>query len=172
MYGGESTVPYNPYSLTKYNCHINVELCGMISSVQYLYKYVYKGSDRAVINIGPENQVDEISQHLDVRYVCAPEAMHRIQGCDMQRKSHTILRLAVHLPDEQDKEGREKKAVDNAARKFNTLTAYFRLMETISAEPSTFRRFRGCSRPPLLPNTRIFSFRNKKRVDKTDSRRL
>ncbi len=42
-------VPYNPGLLLKYNCHINVEVCSTVKSVKYLYKYVYKGGDRAVI---------------------------------------------------------------------------------------------------------------------------
>jgi len=36
-------VPHNPYLQLKYNCHINVEIRNSISSVKYLYKFVYKG---------------------------------------------------------------------------------------------------------------------------------
>ena len=42
-------VPYNPYLLYKYNAHINLEICNSVSSVKYLYKYVYKGHDKASI---------------------------------------------------------------------------------------------------------------------------
>ena len=45
-------VPYNSYHLLKYNAHINVEICSTVSAVKYLYKYVYKGHDRAII--GPK----------------------------------------------------------------------------------------------------------------------
>ena len=34
LYRDEYVVPYNPYLLLKFNCHINVEICGMISSVK------------------------------------------------------------------------------------------------------------------------------------------
>lgn len=44
-------VPHNLYLAARYNCHINVELCISVSSVKYLYKYVYKGSDHASIEI-------------------------------------------------------------------------------------------------------------------------
>ncbi|KAG2996333.1 hypothetical protein PC121_g20738 [Phytophthora cactorum] len=44
-------VPYNPYLSQEYNCHINVEVCTAITPVKYLYKYVYKGSDKAVITV-------------------------------------------------------------------------------------------------------------------------
>ena len=59
-------VPYNPYLSKKYNCHLNVEFCGSIRAVKYLYKYTYKGHDRASVEIGP---ADEIKQFLDTRYV-------------------------------------------------------------------------------------------------------
>ncbi|KAG6682590.1 hypothetical protein I3842_13G150700 [Carya illinoinensis] len=39
-------VPYNPYLLATFDCHINVEICSTIKAVKYLYKYVYKGHDR------------------------------------------------------------------------------------------------------------------------------
>ena len=50
-------VPYNPCLLLKFNAHINVEICGTVSAVKYLYKYVYKGHDRAIIEFkaGGEN---------------------------------------------------------------------------------------------------------------------
>lgn len=36
-------VPYNKYLSTKFDCHLNVEICTTIKAVKYLYKYVYKG---------------------------------------------------------------------------------------------------------------------------------
>ncbi|KAK6021781.1 hypothetical protein OSTOST_12541 [Ostertagia ostertagi] len=112
------------------------KVCGMISAVKYLYKYVYKGPDRARINIegnqdGNETtNVDEIKQHLNTRYVCAPESMYRIYSFEMQDKSHTIVRLAVHLPDYQTVlfvQGREQQYLDHARQSYTTLTAYFEL---------------------------------------------
>ena len=44
-------VPYNPYLLAKFNCHINVEVCTTVKSVKYIYKYVYKGYDLSLIHI-------------------------------------------------------------------------------------------------------------------------
>src|SRR5271168_2401356 len=34
-------VPYNPYLLRRYNCHINVETCSGINAIKYIFKYVY-----------------------------------------------------------------------------------------------------------------------------------
>lgn len=38
VYGDEWVVPTNSYLLLKYGCHINLEICGMISAVKYLFK--------------------------------------------------------------------------------------------------------------------------------------
>ena len=47
-------VPYNPYLSLRYDAHINVEVCSSASAVKYLYKYVYKGHDRAGSHGGRE----------------------------------------------------------------------------------------------------------------------
>ena len=44
-----SVVPYIPTLCKKYNAHINVEICNSITAVKYLYKYVYKGHDKALV---------------------------------------------------------------------------------------------------------------------------
>lgn len=44
-------VPYNPYLCQKFDCHINVEVCATIKAVKYIYKYVYKGHDRAQVEV-------------------------------------------------------------------------------------------------------------------------
>lgn len=36
-------VPYNPYLLLKYNCHINIEISSSLKSIKYLFKYLHKG---------------------------------------------------------------------------------------------------------------------------------
>lgn len=33
-------VPYNPYLLLKYNCHMNIEVCYSHQCIKYLFKYV------------------------------------------------------------------------------------------------------------------------------------
>lgn len=44
-------VPYNPFLLLCYNCHINVEITSPLTAVKYPYKYVYKGHDMAAIAV-------------------------------------------------------------------------------------------------------------------------
>ncbi|KAK6026601.1 hypothetical protein OSTOST_07420 [Ostertagia ostertagi] len=139
-YGDEWVVPTNPYLLLKYDCHINVEICGMISAVKYLYKYIYKGPDRAHISIenepavGDNQAIDEIKQHLNTRYVCAPQSMYRIFGYTIQDKSHTVCRLAVHLPELQTVrfvQGQEQQYLEQAGRKFHNSDSIFRVEQAM-----------------------------------------
>ena len=43
-------VPYNAFLLLRYGCHINVEICISAMAAKYLYKYVTKGPDRAMVS--------------------------------------------------------------------------------------------------------------------------
>uniref|UniRef100_A0A453QN98 ATP-dependent DNA helicase n=1 Tax=Aegilops tauschii subsp. strangulata TaxID=200361 RepID=A0A453QN98_AEGTS len=66
-----------------FNCHINVEVCSSIKAVKYLYKYIYKGHDRASFRIDQpdaDGNIDEIKKYVDARWVTPPEAMWRIFG--------------------------------------------------------------------------------------------
>jgi len=111
-------VPYNPYLSAKYDAHINIEIATSITSVKYLYKYVYKGGDRAFAEI----QVDETKMYIDGRYISAPEgkllailcptklivdnitfstASWRIFQFSTHQHSPSVVRLQLHLPDQQ-----------------------------------------------------------------------
>ncbi|KYN16225.1 DNA repair and recombination protein pif1, mitochondrial [Trachymyrmex cornetzi] len=99
-------VPYCPILSIIFNCHMNVEVVSSIKSVKYLYKYIYKGHDAAAITIEPitDNVIidhDEIRNFIETRYVGPVEACWRILEKKLQDKSHTIVRLPVHLPNEQ-----------------------------------------------------------------------
>ncbi len=48
-------VPHNVYLSTKYDAHINVEACNNIRVIKYMFKYVYKGHDRAIVEISRQN---------------------------------------------------------------------------------------------------------------------
>ncbi len=75
-----SVRPNNSFLCTKYNAHINVEICRSITAVKYLYKYVCKGHDRVMAEIRGETELlkqstYEINQFLDARYVSASEGL-------------------------------------------------------------------------------------------------
>jgi hypothetical protein len=100
----------NVYLSTKYDAHINVEVCYNIRAVKYLFKYVYKGHDRVTVEISCQNnnategnvvEADEIKKYLDCRYVFASEAMWHIFKFDMHEWFIAIERLQYHLPNQQ-----------------------------------------------------------------------
>lgn len=74
----DMVVPYNPSLLLKYDAHLNVEVVSTIHSVKYLFKYVYKGHDKAMMRLmrkpyhahahAPEKNPDEIERYMDCRY--------------------------------------------------------------------------------------------------------
>jgi hypothetical protein len=68
-------VPYNPYLSLRNNCHINIERCTSPKAAKYLYKYITKGSDRAMVSTEVEGQPrDEIADYEDLRSVGSSEA--------------------------------------------------------------------------------------------------
>ncbi|KAL4101110.1 hypothetical protein QTP88_021130 [Uroleucon formosanum] len=97
-------VPYNPFLLKYFEAHINVEICASVHSVKYLQKYIYKGHDCANLQVTVDQTSvnhDEVTTYLNTRYVGSCEAAYRIFSYNMHEQSHTIVRLAVHLPDQQ-----------------------------------------------------------------------
>lgn len=61
-------VPYNPGLLMLYNCHINVEACSSIKAVKYLFKYVYKGHDRASFSVDAVDTVVNEIQYFAITF--------------------------------------------------------------------------------------------------------
>ena len=134
-------LPHNSYLLRKYRAHIILEACASVESVKYLFKYVYKGHDYANMELAvhqpnpndpqdqrPVLQHDEVNTYLNCRYVSAPEAIWRLSEHKLHDQSHTIYRLAIHLPDQQRVYFREEEAAAERAEGGDThLTAWFRL---------------------------------------------
>ena len=61
-------VPYCPQLLLLFDCHLNVEISAGLGTVKYLSKYIYKGSDRATMEISGGMQ-NEIKAHLDGYFI-------------------------------------------------------------------------------------------------------
>jgi len=127
-----------PYCLTLsiiFNCHINVEIVSSIKSVKYLYKYIYKGHNIAVITIEPitENIIidhAEIHNYIEAHYVGPVEVCWRIFGKKLQDKSHAIMRLPVHLSNEQNiiiENESTEDAITMALNQVTMLIDYFSL---------------------------------------------
>ena len=67
-------VPYNTFLCLHFNCHVNIEICSSSPAAQYLYKYMTKGPDHALVsaeegdNSAPASH-DEISDYEDMHSV-------------------------------------------------------------------------------------------------------
>nr|XP_027118300.1 uncharacterized protein LOC113735497 [Coffea arabica] len=97
-------VPYNPYLLALFDCHINVEICSTLKLVKYLYKYVFKGHDLVsfkIISCESVNDIDEIRDFQKGRWVSPPEAFWRIYEFKLNEMTPAVYTLQVHLPDQQ-----------------------------------------------------------------------
>ena len=93
-YDNRWVVPHNRDFCTLFKSHINVECVSSVKAIKYIYKYAYKGHDRATIE---EQEQDEIKRFQDCRYIGSSEAVWRILGFSMHDKSHAVEMMPVHL---------------------------------------------------------------------------
>jgi hypothetical protein len=98
-----SVVPYNPMLIMKYQAHVNIEICNKSNCIKYLFKYITKGVDRvtASLEFGDEENVDEIKQFYDCRYLSPSESIWRIFKFDIHNRWPAVKRLTFHLHNEQ-----------------------------------------------------------------------
>ena len=133
-------VPYNPYFSTKYQAHINVEICNSIKSCKYLYKYVYKGPDMASVSTEVVSQrnnegetsegknIDEIAKFVNSRFMTSSEGFWKICSFDTHGRDPSIQRLAVHEENTQMVMFNEENPEEAVSiPKDTTLFAWFKL---------------------------------------------
>ncbi|XP_073120893.1 uncharacterized protein [Henckelia pumila] len=97
-------IPYNPYLLAKFNCHINVEICSTIQAIKYIYKYIYKGHDRIFYTLANDEKhllIDEIKNFQSARWISPPEGIWRIFGFDLHHVHPSVICLPIHLEGQQ-----------------------------------------------------------------------
>ncbi|XP_021741311.1 uncharacterized protein LOC110707591 [Chenopodium quinoa] len=125
-------IPYNPYLLALFDCHMNVEVYSTICAVKYLYKYVYKGHDRISFNVSSaENPKprDEIEQFQSRRWVSPCEAAWRLFSFGLFEMHPPVLPLQIHLPNLQTVQFRIDESLDSVVndtkRHKTALTEFF-----------------------------------------------
>ena len=120
-------VPYNPFLSRRYSCHINVECCTSPKAAKYLYKYVTKGNDRAMVTAEVEGeQRDEIAEYQDLRSVGSSEATWHLLSYPITERFPAVLALRVHLKEQQQvifDADTEAEALENQRQ--TELTAFF-----------------------------------------------
>ena len=130
-------VPYNPFLSLRYNCHINVEFCTSPKAAKYLYKYVTKGHDRAMISTvladnGKVECRDEIKEYEDLRSIGSSEATWHLMAFPIADRQPPVQALRIHLEDQQQvvfDEGTEEEALEN--QRETELTAFFKLNQAL-----------------------------------------
>ncbi|GJR23564.1 ATP-dependent DNA helicase PIF1 [Tanacetum coccineum] len=113
-YDNKHVVPRNRYVLLKYKAHINVEWWNRSKAINYLFKYLNKGLDRATIVI-KENvkngttvasekvlEVDEIKNYLNCRFLAPCESVWRLFSFDIHYSYPTVMQLSFHLPNQNE----------------------------------------------------------------------
>ena len=96
-------VPYSPFLSLRFNCHINIELCASPTASKYLYKYVYKGGDRAMVCaevVDGSTEVNEVEEYEDLRSIGSSEASWHIFNFNIAKKYPAVYALRCHLEDE------------------------------------------------------------------------
>ena len=91
----------------------------------------------------------------------APEAFWRLSEYNMHEQSHTIIRLSVHLPDQQPvyfQQGHEHEALDRSTYGDTQLTAWFKLNE----EDDSARQYLYTE----IPNYYLFNKTHKKWIQR------
>ncbi|KAJ3705389.1 hypothetical protein LUZ61_009094 [Rhynchospora tenuis] len=151
-------VPHNIKMLLKYDAHVNVERCRSTSLVKYLFKYLSKGHDRAMISVQStaasshtstasnsasapstrqqtaQEAVDEIRHYLDCRYLTPHESIWRVFSYDIHYSYPSVERLPVHLPSQNNVVFSDFQELYEIAQNdffgFTKLMAWFELNKT------------------------------------------
>ncbi len=127
VYDNRWVVPHNPNLTRKFNAHINVEVSAGIWSVKYLFKYIYKGEDRAAVRV--DGPINEIQQYIDARYLSASEAINSLLSFKKHTEWPPVTRLGVHLSGQHNVVFNEDEdlavVAQRAADQPTTLTGYF-----------------------------------------------
>jgi hypothetical protein len=69
-----------------------------VQAIKYIYKYVYKGRDKATLEIA---DTDEIKRYVTCRYIGPSQAVWGLLEFSMYEEHPTIVRLPLYLLYEQ-----------------------------------------------------------------------
>jgi len=86
-----------PEIIDNLDCHIHIDVTFTVSMFMYLYKYIFKGP-LFWVRCNDSDNIDEIADYVNGRYLSAPESAWHIPAFDITSKEPSITCLPVHLP--------------------------------------------------------------------------
>ena len=87
-------VLYNLQLLYKYNTYINIKICTSMQAIKYIYKYIYKGTNYAILTIKTQ---DKVKQYLQGCYISLLEALQQLFKFTIYKEYPPIQALIVYL---------------------------------------------------------------------------
>ncbi|KAJ8882094.1 hypothetical protein PR048_018582 [Dryococelus australis] len=109
------------------SCRTVPTYCSSLQATRYLNKYIQKGHESAVLQVGDIVR-DEVTSYRDSRYVSSPEACWRLLSFKMADKNIIAVRLALHLENRQSvfiQDNDVAGALERVREKNTHLTAFF-----------------------------------------------
>lgn len=150
-------VPYNPYMLYKYNCHLNMECTASIKAVKYVNKYINKGIDMSTINVmlnederelRDKFQFNEPMKYIRGRYVTSHSGLWRLFAWPLHEAYPSVVNIGVHLDGAQPviypihaKSTRIFKEWEKQRR--TPLTEYFQTVRNEYEKPLSKKKLNG-----------------------------
>lgn len=123
-------VPYNAVLSRSFGAHINVEYCNSVNSIEYVCKYVNKGTDQDTFAL--ENKNDEVTTYENGRYISSSEAVWWIFCFPIHEHFPPVIHLAVHLENGQRTYFNQENITDRLNNSPNTtLLAFFKLCQVV-----------------------------------------
>ena len=92
-------ISYCSQLLLLFDYHINIEVSAGLGTVKYLSKYIYKGSDRATMEISGRVQ-NEIKAYLDGQFIGPTEACWKIFEFNIYGESLAVQHFPIYLSNE------------------------------------------------------------------------
>lgn len=116
-------VSHIPGLIRALQTHIHTEVCSNVGIVMYLYKYLFKGPDKARVAVvqtdadgnSNEDQVfNELDNFAQSRYLSSSEACWRIFSLQVTSKDPAVETYRIHLP------GRQLGSIAQSGPKWST----------------------------------------------------
>ena len=150
-------IPQDNEMCLKFDAHINVEVCSSTKACKYLFKYIHKGGDRAMVRtdaagVQEARARDEIDEYHDARSIGACEAAWRLFGFPLADCVPNVVALPCHLENGQRVQFEEgqARALLEGEPPVTMLTAWLALNKATPA---------GAEPPPRyidMPKTHVF----------------